>query len=184
MTHSGTALIDPSKIFAKIQINAGARVADFGCGRTGHVVYLLSPLVGEKGVVYAVDIMKDVLESIKSQALSAGFSNIQTVWSDVESPGAAAIPDESLDAGFFMNVFFMLKNHSQALNEAARLIKPGGYLAVVDWVKKIGPLGPQEIQMINQDEFVKLAVKAGFEPFDKVAVGEYHFCRIFKKKKI
>jgi ubiquinone/menaquinone biosynthesis C-methylase UbiE len=182
MTHSGTALIDPNKIFEKIQINAGERVADFGCGRTGHVVYLLAPMVGEKGVVYAVDIMKDVLESIKSQALSAGLANIQTVWSDVETEGAAAIPDESLDAGFFVNVFFMLKNRDRALREAARLIKPDGYLAVIDWQRKVGPLGPSETQMVNQDELAILADKAGFESFDKVVVGEYHFCRIFKKK--
>lgn len=184
MTHSGAALIDPNKILEKVKLDVGARVADFGCGRTGHVIFSLAPLIGEKGVIYAVDILKDVLESIKSQAKAAGLANIHTVWSDLEKPGAAAVPEASLDAGFFINVMFMIKNRESALCEAARLLKDDGYLIVVDWQKNIGPLGPKTEQMVDLQELVNAAKKAGFEPVDKAVVGEYHFCQIFKKKKI
>ena len=67
MSHSGTALIDPYKIFEKISLGHGMRVADLGCGRTGHFIFPTARVVGESGVVYAVDIMKDILESIKSR---------------------------------------------------------------------------------------------------------------------
>ena len=133
-------------------------------------------------MIYAVDIMKDVLDSIKSQAHTAGLDNVQTVWSDLETVGGAAIPEGSLDAGFFMNSFFLLKNREAALREAARLIKTDGYFAIIDWAKKVGPLGPAPGQMIDQNALAALAEKAGFKSFDKVDVGEYHFCRIFKKQ--
>lgn len=179
---TGTALIDPSKIFEKIGITAGQRVADFGCGRTGHVVFPLSPMVGERGVVYALDILKDVLESVKSQAHSGGFDNVHPVWTDLEAVGAAPIPEGSIDAGFFMNVVFMLKKRPEALKEAARLIKSDGSLAIVDWSRKLGPLGPSPAQMINQDELTRSAQEAGFSLVDNFAVGDYHFCSIFKKQ--
>ena len=178
----GTALINPEKIYKKINLSSGMRVADFGCGRTGHVVFSLVPIVGERGVVYALDIMKDVLESIKSQATAGGFENIHTVWTDLEKYGATPIPEESLDAGFFINVMFMIKNRPEAVREAGILIKNEGYLIVVDWQKKIGPLGPTEERMVNPDELTQIAGEENFKLVDKVPLNEYHFCYIFKKE--
>lgn len=178
----GTALINPEKIYEKINLSSGMRVADFGCGRTGHVVFSLVPIVGERGVVYALDIMKDVLESIKSQATAGGSENIHTVWTDLEKYGAAPIPEKSLDAGFFINVMFMLKNRAEAMREAGRLVKNEGYLVIVDWQKKIGPLGPSDEKMINPEELTQIADKENFKLVDKVQLNEYHFCYIFKKE--
>lgn len=181
MTHAGLALINPNKIFEKIKLSEGMRVADFGCGRTGHFIFLASREVGERGVVYAMDIIKDILESIKSRVKSEGFNNIQTIWTDVEKVGASPIPDESLDAGFFVNVMFMLRKKEQAIKEAARLLKKNAHLVIVDWAKKIGPLGPLPEQMVKDDDLVALSRKEGLKLIEKIDVGDYHFCLIFKK---
>jgi len=181
MSHSGVALIDPTKVFEKIALSDGARVADFGCGRTGHFVFSASGRVGDKGVVYALDIVKDVLESIRSRVASEGYGNVQTVWTDIESVGAAPIPDKSLDAGFFVNVMFMLKNKSGALKEAARLLKKDALLVIVDWAKKIGPLGPPPERMVKTDDLIRLAAETGFEKSDSFSLSEYSFCLILKK---
>lgn len=181
MSHAGTALMNPSKVLEKINLQAGMRAADFGCGRTGHILFQLVPIVGDLGVVYAVDVMKDILESVKNQARTGGFTNVQTVWSDLESYGAMAIPDESLDAGFFINVLFMLKNRALALKETARVIKSEGLLVVVDWSKKLGLLGPLPHQMISKDILMQEATDAGFKYQEEINVGDYHFCLIFKK---
>ena len=151
MSHSGTALIDPYKIFEKISLAEGQRVADLGCGRTGHFVFPAVKIVGDKGVVYAVDIIKNVLDSIKSMARSEGYDSVQTVWSDIELPGKTPIPAGSLDACFYVNVLFQLKNKVGAIKEAVRLLKKGGYLVVVDWAKKLGMLGPAEVNVNPED---------------------------------
>jgi ubiquinone/menaquinone biosynthesis C-methylase UbiE len=57
MAHSGTVLIDPYKIFEKISLSVGQRVADLGCGRTGHFVFPAVKTVGDTGIVYAVDVV-------------------------------------------------------------------------------------------------------------------------------
>ncbi|MDD2758417.1 MAG: class I SAM-dependent methyltransferase [Patescibacteria group bacterium] len=183
MTHSGTALLDPTQVFAKIGLAAGMRVADFGCGRTGHFVFPASKIIGELGVVYALDIMKDVVASIQSRVGAEGLGNIQAVWTDLESVGAAPIPEKSLDAGFFVNVMFMIKKRPEALREAARLLKDDGYLVVVDWDKKLGPLGPTPEQMVNVDDLVILATKEGLKVAERFPINGYHFCVIFKKNK-
>lgn len=183
MLTSGTALIDPTKIFETVNLASGMRVADFGCGRTGHFVFPLAPILGERGMVYAVDIIKDILESIKSRARAEGRENIQTIWSDLEIVGAMPIPEKSLDAGFFVNVMFMIKKRAEAIKEAVRLIKDDGYLIVVDWYKKIGPVGPAAEQMVDQDELVDLAKKEKLALISRLPAGDYHFCLIFKKQK-
>src|SRR3989338_2287181 len=106
MSHVGTALVDPYKIFEKISLKEGMRVADLGCGRTGHFVFPAAHVIGDNGIVYAVDVMKDVLENVKSRARFEGFDNVQAIWSDVELPGRAPIPNKSLDACFFINALF------------------------------------------------------------------------------
>ncbi len=181
MSHSGTALIDPYKIFERISLSEGQRVADLGCGRTGHFVFPSVKVVGEKGIVYAVDVVKNILESIKSMARSEGFDNIQTVWSDIELPGKTPIPEGSLDACFCVNVLFQLKNKNGALQEALRMLKKGGYLVVVDWAKKLGTLGPSESLMLKSSNVIRLAEEQGLKFVDKILPGDYHYSLIFEK---
>ena len=181
MVHAGTALIDPYKIFEKISLSEGKRVADLGCGRTGHFVFPAVKIVGDKGIVYAVDVVKNILESIKSMARSGGYDNIQTVWSDIEMPGKTPIPNNSLDACFYVNVLFQVKNKAGAIKEATRLLKPGGYLVVVDWAKRLGMLGPAEGSMLNPEELTRLAAQENLKFVDKILPGEYHYSLIFEK---
>lgn len=182
MSHVGTALIDPYKIFEKVGLSQGMRVADLGCGRTGHFIFPAARVVGETGVIYAVDIMKDILESIKSRIRSEGYDNIQTVWADLEAYGKIPIPANSLDICFFVNVFFMLKKKTEALQEAHRLLKENGFLVIVDWTKKLGLLGPDPGLAVNPQELAKIAAEFGLSLVEDCSAGEYHFCLIFAKK--
>jgi ubiquinone/menaquinone biosynthesis C-methylase UbiE len=182
MPHSGLALIDPHVIFEKIGLQKGMRVADFGCGRTGHFVFSASRHVAETGVVYAVDILKDVLENIKSRIRSEGYDNVQTVWSDIERLGKTAIPTETLDSGFFVNVISRLHNQPVALSEARRLLKKNGLLAIIEWAKPLGTLGPDSVHRLEPVKLQEIARVAGFRPVETFPAGEYHYCTIFRKE--
>lgn len=181
MTHSGTALIDPYKIFAKIDLGPGMRVADLGCGRTGHFVFAASQVIGDKGIVYAVDVIKNVLESVKSMAKTEGCDNVRTVWSDIELIGKTPIPDNSLDACFFINVLSQVKDKVSALGEATRMLRRDGFLIVVDWVKKLGGLGPTPELMLPAEKLTGLGAGKNLKPIDKSMAGDYHYAVIFQK---
>lgn len=181
MTHAGKALIDPEAIFAKINLGKGMRVADLGCGRTGHFIFTASRIVGDSGLVYAVDIMKDIVQGIKNRARAEGFDNIQVIWSDVEVVGQTPIPPGSLDVCFLINLLFLTKDRKVVLTEAMRLLKSGGLLTVVDWKKKLGPLGPEPAQQVDPNDLTADAAELNLTPQDRFAAGEYHYCLIFKK---
>ncbi|MBI5729174.1 MAG: methyltransferase domain-containing protein [Candidatus Magasanikbacteria bacterium] len=182
MVHAGTALIDPYPIFEKISLASGMRVADLGCGRTGHFVFPASRVVGETGIVYAVEIVKNILDSIKSRIRSEGYHNVQTIWSDIELVGKTPVPAASLHACFLVNVLFLVADKGGALAEAARLVEPGGLVVVVDWARRLGPLGPPPEKMVSPEAIIALAKQASLELTEKLSPGEYHYCLIFKKK--
>lgn len=179
--HTGKALIDPNIIIQKIGLSRGMRVADLGCGRTGHFIFAVSKIVGETGLVYAVDIMKDILASIKSRARTEGFDNIQIIWSDIEKPGAMPVPNESLDVCFLINVLFLSQAKDQIIKEAVRLLKPEGKLVIVDWRRKLGPLGPDENHLVLIENLKKISASEGLKLIENFSAGDYHYCLIFKK---
>jgi ubiquinone/menaquinone biosynthesis C-methylase UbiE len=181
MEHGGSALIDPQLVLGRIGLQPGMRVADLGCGRTGHFIFLASKIVGDTGSIYAVDLMKDILGSIQSRIRTEGYDNIHAVWSDIERVGFTPIPETSLDICFFVNVLSMVTDKSSALLEAARLLKPDGRVVIIDWLKNLGPLGPVPEKQVRPEMIGQLAKPAGFEVLDEFSAGEYHFGIILKK---
>lgn len=181
MLSTGIALIDPQSILTRIGLVRGMRLADFGCGRTGHFVFPAARMVEDVGLVYAVDILQSVLENIKSRVRSESYDNIQLVWSDIEAVGKTPIPVDSLDVCLIVNVLNQLKDRVAGLREAWRLLKPGGLLVVIDWSKRIGNLGPTEQRMVSPAEVMALGGPIGFSRLDNFAAGDYHFCVVLKK---
>ncbi len=181
MSHAGRALIDPFSVFEKIGLTKGMKVADMGCGRTGHFVFPAAKIVGENGVIYAVDILKDVLENINSWIKIRALNNIQVIWSDIEATDKTPIPPKSLDIGLFVNVLFGIKNKQATLAEAARLLKDDGKIVIIDWIKKLGTLGPTDDIRLDPKKMIETAVQCNLELIQNTSLSDYHYCLIFKK---
>lgn len=181
MSHSGTALIDPKNVFDLISLKPGMRLADLGCGRTGHFVFPAARIVGDTGIVYAVEIVRNILDSIKSRARAEGFLNVEAIWSDIEAPGKTPIPGSSLDGCFMVNVLHQVKNKMASLAEAARLLRKDGLVVVIDWKKRLGLLGPERDKMLKEEDVTRMAQDLGFKLIYRGNLNDYHYCLILKK---
>jgi ubiquinone/menaquinone biosynthesis C-methylase UbiE len=177
----GTALIDSSKIFARLDIRAGFKVADLGCGNLGHFVLPAAKLVGKDGVVYAVDILKTALGSIQQLVKTEGLNNVVTVWSDLEKVGATKITAASLDLAILKNVLFQGTKKEEIIAEAVRLLKTGGRLLIVDWKNIASPFGPPDKLRLSVEEAKVIAEKNGLKLSDEFDAGEYHYALVFVK---
>jgi ubiquinone/menaquinone biosynthesis C-methylase UbiE len=98
-------------------------VGDLGCG-TGQVSAALAPFVKH---VVAVDASAAMLQAAKRRL--HGFDNVDLRRGDLE---ALPIDDARLDAATVMLVLHHVPDPGRALSEAARVLKPGGRLIVVD----------------------------------------------------
>lgn len=174
--HSGNQLVDPYVVFEKAQLHPGMHVADFGCGRTGHMVFPAALVVGEQGLVYGVDILKDCLENVQKRAAMESLHQVQTIWSNVEYVGKTAIPAGSLDTIFIVNMLNQSDNRHGILEEARRLLKDKGRIVIVDWVTAALSFSPAEERLVDFKDLVSWARMHGFGLQEECGIGSYHNC--------
>ena len=175
MYHSGNELLDPYLLFEKGQLQPGMHMADFGCGRTGHVIFPAASVLGEQGVVYAVDILKDVLANVEKRAKIEGLVNIHPIWSNVEMVGKTAIPEGSLDIVFIVNVLSHSDNRHGILEEARRLLKNKGRMVIADWTHEGLTIAPAGERLVDFQNIIKWGRMHGFALQDEFPVGKYHY---------
>lgn len=177
----GNALIDVNNLIDKMQISAKMKVADLGCGASGHFIFPAASLIGKNGKVYAVDILKTVLESINKRIKQENLTNIQTIWSDIEIFGATKIEAGSLDLALLMNTLYQSHKRAEIVREAVRMVKKGGKLVIVDWKNIASPIGPPAEERVKKDLLKAAAKKLGLELEEEFEAGPYHFGMVFTK---
>ncbi|MBU2509627.1 class I SAM-dependent methyltransferase, partial [Patescibacteria group bacterium] len=133
------------------------------------------------GIVFAVDIQRNVLEQMDKLAKHDQIFNIKPVWADIEKYGAAAIQDASVDLTLLINNLFLVKDYEQLTREMARLAKPGSRIAVVDWKTIDTPLGPPTDLRISKDEAKKVFDILEFRFIEEFVPGTYHYGLLFER---
>ncbi|KKQ57251.1 MAG: Methyltransferase type 11 [Parcubacteria group bacterium GW2011_GWA2_38_13] len=178
----GNQLIDAKFILKKIRVHEGKVVADLGCGGAGHFIIPAGKWVGKKSTVYAVDILRSALEEVSKKARLMGIKNIKTIWSNLEIPGSTKLSDNELDIAFLINILFQSKEDKNIMTEAARILKPGGKLLVIDWNSTRVPFGPPLVDRVDPNEIKEIAKTLGLKIMDEFDAGKFHFGLIFKKQ--
>lgn len=180
-TRSGTELINPFKLLERVGISAGMHVADLGCGALGHFVFSAAQLVGAKGVVYAVDIQRAVLEQVEKTGKESQVFNVKCVWSDIDVYGATRIDNASLDMTLLINNLYLSQNRPQLVREMARLTRPGGRLVVVEWKTIATPIGPPTAQRIGQEDAKTALTSPYFTLQSEFEAGQYHYGLVYTR---
>jgi ubiquinone/menaquinone biosynthesis C-methylase UbiE len=178
---TGTKLLNPKDILTHIGVDVGMRVADLGCGN-GYFTLTAAQLVGGRGQVYAVDILKSCLETVRREAMHHQLLNIKTIWSNLEIIGATKIPSESMDLLLVVHSLYQTHQKHNFLKEVNRLLKPGGKLLLVDWKDLNTPLGPPVEQRVGQASADKLIMGLGnYKKLEDFIPGEYHYALLYEK---
>src|SRR5687768_15735509 len=84
----------PAELIRMLRICEGSRVADVGC-HEGYMTFKLAREVGEKGVVYAVDVETGKTEKVKKRAEENKLYQITVIKGDYDDP---KLPSNTLDA--------------------------------------------------------------------------------------
>lgn len=177
----GNALIDANLILSKAQVEDKTKVADLGCGSSGHFVFPAAKLVGKKGIVYAVDILRTALETIDKRAHIENLANIKTIWSNLEIFGATKIEASSLDVALLINTLYQSHKRTEILRESVRLIKKNGRLVIVEWKNVAAPFGPPIEEKVNKELVDNAVKKLGLRPEMEFEPGLYHYGLIYIK---
>lgn len=115
-------------------LRPGLRVADIGAG-SGLFTLLFAGRVGERGRVYAVDIVPGFLDQIRARAAAAGLGNVETV---LAAADAVRLPAGSVDLAFVCDTYHHFEYPQSTLASIHRALKPRGELVVVDFKRVPG----------------------------------------------
>jgi ubiquinone/menaquinone biosynthesis C-methylase UbiE len=176
-----SALLNIEKLFDDVGLTRGMRVADFGAGASGHLVFPAAKRVGEDGRVYAVDIQKDALQMIEGRRRQFLVHNLDTVWGDFEHPGGVAIDEGSLDIAFLINSLWVMKNHLSAAAEMKRLLAPNGKIVVIDWLPNVvHPVAPPPRVRLHPNTSDVYFVSGGLDHEEDFKPSPFHFGKVYR----
>ena len=118
-----SAFINPARILREIGLQEGQTMLDYGCG-VGVFTIPASEIVGDDGVVHALDINPLCIKAVEKEIGKRALANVKTILSDRET----GLPDESVDVVLVYDVLQMITDRGRLMEEFHRVLKPDGRL--------------------------------------------------------
>jgi SAM-dependent methyltransferase len=117
------------RTIARLELPTGARVLDVCCGTGGSALHA-ARAVGEAGTVIGVDLSAPLLDLAKEKATKHGLRNVDFRVGDMTH---LDFPEASFDAVVIVFGIFFAPDMAAQLEALARLVRPGGVLALTTW---------------------------------------------------
>jgi ubiquinone/menaquinone biosynthesis C-methylase UbiE len=172
------AALQPEKLLRELGLGEGMTLADIGCG-PGFFTIPAAQIVGPNGQALAADIQGEMLSTVRSRALEHGLNNVRIVkTNDREIP----IAPRSCDYALLAFVLHEIEHRASFLHRAARTLKPGGRLIVIEWDKVEGPIGPPLEDRITPEELAADAQAAGLRMIEERELTADQYLRVFEQR--
>lgn len=180
----------PTEVVNSLELAPGMTVADIGAG-TGYFALPVARAISPGGRLFAVDVQREMLTRLDAKLRQIGASgNISLVEGDATG---TALPDAGCDRVLIANVWHELPDHAGALCEFARILRPGGRLAILDWRTDVparskavprregDPPGPPAEHRISRDEVANTLRASDWDVLSQQNVGEYSYLVIARR---
>ena len=161
-------------------IKPGETVVDLGSGG-GFDCFLAATEVGDKGKVIGIDMTPVMITKARNSAIKGKYNNVEFRLGEIENLPAA---DNTVDVIISNCVINLSPNKQQVFNDAWRILKPGGRLAISDVIATVEM--PEEMRNDTQllsgcmagasliEELESLLQTAGFKAIQIAPKDESH----------
>jgi len=160
-------------VIKTLKVRSGQRVCDLGAG-SGLFTRPLAQRVGEKGIVYAVDIDADLLKHVEQTAQTQKLGNIKTILGAEDDP---KLP-EPVDLIAIIDTLHHISNQAAYLKGLKKYLKPEGRIAILDFSKNWPP--GHEKMIYSVDDLDGWMSTAGFKRVEKHDFLENNFFVVYR----
>lgn len=126
--------------------------------------------------VFALDIKEDMLTLINEKANFEGIKNIKTVKAE---DNGFNIDSNTVDIAILVTVLHEIEEKSAFLAEISRILNDSGKIAVIEFHKRVTPMGPPVTHRLGKDDVIACFEEIGFAPCDQFDLGENFYCVVF-----
>ena len=180
--HSSFELIDSQVLFKDLRLKKGGAFIDIACGKGAYTLAAYES-VGPRGALYAVDLWDEAIAELKKEAQARAIKNLTAKIADVGKK--IPLPDKAVDSALMATVLHDLVEEgkaTKALRETARVLKPGGLLAVVEFKKIDAPTGPPREVRLDPREVADLVAPFGFSEAKFRDLGPDVYLMVFRRR--
>ena len=176
---------DMTRLVPILGLRAGQTVADVGAGG-GELTVRLAKEVGPEGRVYATEMSSDRMNRIRRRAEDDGLKNVTVLEAHATRTN---LPDSCCDAIVIRNVYHHFDEPSAMNKSLYASLKPGGYLAIIDFSPNRGrPTANSAVDRdqdsshgVDADTVVQEVTAAGFERQAVETSTDRSFMAVFRK---
>lgn len=173
-------LIDFVKLVDVLEIEPGIHFLDVACGAGAYTLALVDH-IGPTGRLYALDLWGEGIEILMAEAKAKKISNIEAHVADISRH--MPLVSDTVDLCLMATVLHDLiedQTDQGTLQEVARVMKPGGKLAVIEFKKIDGPPGPPMTIRLAPGETEACLLPYAFEMLATHDIGPCMYLSIFR----
>ena len=168
------AELDPAGTLTRIGIGLHDVFCDIGAGSG---IFTIPAAKMTDGTVHALEIDDEMLDVIREKAEAEGLGNIET--RKVED-GKFPVGNGEADVALLVTVLHEIGDKPAFLAEAARILKNGARIAVIEFFGAETPMGPPLAHRISREDAVNAMECAGFEFLDSFDLDENLYYMVFR----
>ena len=165
----------PDLLLKTLGVSTGHVVADLGAG-TGFFMPYLVDAVGPEGKVIAIEVSEGLVGRLQALADSEGKGRVDVRLGGFADPHLQAA---EVDWVIVVQTYAHIENRVDYFRRLRDSMKPGGRLAVVDFLMGDIPEGPPPEQRILPEAVSSEMKEAGWELASSPNLLEFHFVQVY-----
>jgi ubiquinone/menaquinone biosynthesis C-methylase UbiE len=169
---------DPDVILREAGLKPGDTFVDVGCG-AGYFTLPAVNIVGKTGFIYGVDINETAINNLKATADQRGITNLKLLVAEAEDTVFCIACADIVFFGIDLHDF---RDPAAVLENAQKMLKPGGKLVDLDWKKIPSPWGPPQNIRFDEAKARSLIETAGYKVESVRSSGPYHYLIVASRK--
>jgi ubiquinone/menaquinone biosynthesis C-methylase UbiE len=121
--------LDPGEVLGMYGVTAGMTLLEVGCG-TGLFTVEMARMLGDQGLVHAVDVQPSMIEKTRARMTGAGVAHMV----QLHHVGVYDLPfaDDTIDLAVLISTLGEVPDKPAALSELRRVLKPGARLGITE----------------------------------------------------